>query len=131
MPTIKVVNYSYNCPYCLKTKKSNDHIPMCKVCGEFVCSKCSDKAVCPGCISKLNLELKKIFDKKGKKDKVLTSIFRQVYGSNFLIKNDREGNMELKKALGLKMLSKEDASEEFLKFREINVKDTHNSELWK
>ena len=28
MPTIKVVNYTYNCPYCLKTKKSNDHIPM-------------------------------------------------------------------------------------------------------
>ncbi|MBY8982615.1 MAG: hypothetical protein KGD57_06685 [Candidatus Lokiarchaeota archaeon] len=131
MVHINVVKYTYLCPYCGENKESSGYIPMCNVCGEFVCNKCKENYVCSGCLSKLNPEQRKLFNKKGGKSKILIKIFKEVYGPNFITPRDRESDEELMRNLSRKIFEKEDAREEFQKLRDKRVQDTNNPELWK
>ena len=130
MPTFKVIQYTYLCSYCGEMRKKNDGIPVCKVCGEFICSKCSEKEVCNDCLSKLNPDQRKLFKKKGKKEKILTQIFQQVYGPKFIIAELRKDSKEFIKTLVKKLMNFEDASEEFKIRRNSRVQETHNPNLW-
>ena len=130
MVTITVVNYSYPCPYCGKIKKSKHIIPSCKVCGEFVCKQCREKDVCPGCLSKLNPDQKKLFSKKGHKKKILTQIFQEVYGPTFILAKLRVDHKDDLMALARKIFDREEATKEFQIVRENRVQDTHNPNLW-
>ena len=125
MPKISDMNIKFHCAYCGGGNRSSDFIPMCHVCGEFVCPKCIEKGVCPGCLSKLTPDQRVLFNKKGKKKKILTQIFQKVYGPKFIISKLRmpKFNKEELKEIPL--------SELFQKMRDILVENTHNPSLWK